>query len=69
MTFEGLADQLLADILAMEKPELERKFREINGQMNRDRENIAACEERILGLLDQPSELTILDDQELLGTL
>jgi len=69
VTFEGLSDQLLSEVIALEKPDLETSFNEINAAINRDKENLTLCEERILALLDRPSEFTILDDQELLSTL
>ena len=69
VTYEGLMDQLLSDVIWLEKQELEKSYNQINTSMNRDKENLAICEERILTLLDRPSEYTILDDEELLTTL
>lgn len=69
VTYEGLVDQLLADVIWLEKPDLEASYKQINETMNRDKEDLAVREEKILILLDRPSELNILDDHELLSTL
>ena len=69
VTFEGLEDQLLADVFRNEQPELEMQ-RDLNiTNLARYKKNIIDLENRILKLLNESKTETLLDDVELIVTL
>ncbi|KAI5628238.1 dynein heavy chain 6, axonemal isoform X2 [Silurus asotus] len=68
VTKSGLEDQLLSDVVRLERPELEEQRNELIVRINADRNQLKAIEERILKLLFT-SEGNILDNEELITTL
>ncbi|KAL7297685.1 hypothetical protein TKK_0009351 [Trichogramma kaykai] len=68
VTPSGLEDQLLADVVRIEKPELETMRNELIAQINADKSQLDGIEDRILTLLFG-SEGNILDNEELIETL
>jgi len=68
VTFEGLQEQLLGDVVKNERPELEKKKRQLVLSMAEDRKQLNAIEKRILTSLTQ-STGNILDDVRLIATL
>ncbi|CAB0031813.1 unnamed protein product [Trichogramma brassicae] len=68
VTPSGLEDQLLADVVRIEKPELETMRNELIAQINADKSQLDGIEDRILTLLFS-SEGNILDNEELIETL
>ncbi|KAI9002652.1 dynein heavy chain and region D6 of dynein motor-domain-containing protein [Gaertneriomyces semiglobifer] len=64
----GLEGQLLADVVRLEKPELEEQRDSLIVNIAADRKALEDIEERILKLLFN-SEGNILDDEELINTL
>ncbi len=61
VTFMGLEDQLLGDVVIQEKPEVERKRDEIVVSMDRDKNTLVSIEDSILKLLAESTEEQILD--------
>jgi dynein heavy chain len=68
VTFEGLQEQLLGDVVKNERPELEKRKRQLVLSMAEDRKQLDAIEKRILTSLTQ-STGNILDDVRLIATL
>ena len=68
VTFEGLQEQLLGDVVKNERPELEKRKRQLVLSMAEDRKQLDAIEKRILTSLTQ-SQGNILDDVRLIATL
>ncbi|XP_022919976.1 dynein axonemal heavy chain 6 [Onthophagus taurus] len=68
VTPSGLEDQLLADVVRLERPELEQQRTELIVRINNDKSTLKNIEVKILRLLYQ-SEGNILDDEELIDTL
>ncbi|KAL6467190.1 hypothetical protein MHYP_G00249940 [Metynnis hypsauchen] len=68
VTKSGLEDQLLSDVVRLERPDLEEQRNQLIVRINADRNQLKAIEERILKLLFT-SEGNILDNQELVQTL
>ncbi|XP_031781103.1 dynein heavy chain 6, axonemal isoform X1 [Nasonia vitripennis] len=68
VTPSGLEDQLLADVVRLEKPELEKMRNELIAQINADKTQLMNIEDKILTLLFS-SEGNILDNEELIETL
>ncbi|KAJ8402442.1 hypothetical protein AAFF_G00369310 [Aldrovandia affinis] len=68
VTKSGLEDQLLSDVVRLERPDLERQRNELIVCINADRNQLKAIEDRILKLLFT-SEGNILDNEELVQTL
>ncbi|KAI9095538.1 hypothetical protein DFS34DRAFT_182154 [Phlyctochytrium arcticum] len=64
----GLEGQLLADVVRLERPELEEQRNSLIVNIANDRKALKDIEERILKLLFN-SEGNILDDEELINTL
>ncbi|EDV29711.1 uncharacterized protein TRIADDRAFT_18356 [Trichoplax adhaerens] len=64
----GLEDQLLSDVVRLEKPELEDQRNQLIVRINTDKNQLKVIEERILKLLFN-SEGNILDDEDLINTL
>ncbi|XP_076263714.1 dynein heavy chain at 16F [Rhynchophorus ferrugineus] len=68
VTPSGLEDQLLADVVRLERPELEEQRNELVIRINNDKTQLKGIEDKILYLLYH-SEGNILDDEELIETL
>ncbi|EEZ99537.1 Dynein heavy chain, cytoplasmic-like Protein [Tribolium castaneum] len=68
VTKSGLEDQLLADVVRLERPDLESQRTELIIRINNDKTQLQLIEDKILKLLYQ-SEGNILDDEELIETL
>ncbi|XP_018593809.2 dynein heavy chain 6, axonemal [Scleropages formosus] len=68
VTKSGLEDQLLSDVVRLERPDLEEQRNQLIVQINADRNQLKAIEDRILKLLFT-SEGNILDNEELVQTL
>ncbi|KAG7458844.1 hypothetical protein MATL_G00224900 [Megalops atlanticus] len=68
VTKSGLEDQLLSDVVRLERPDLEEQRNQLIVQINSDRNQLKAIEDRILKLLFT-SEGNILDNEELVQTL
>ncbi|KAJ3023365.1 Dynein heavy chain 6, axonemal [Thoreauomyces humboldtii] len=68
VTQVGLEGQLLADVVRLERPELEEQRNSLIINIAADRKALKDIEERILKLLFN-SEGNILDDEELINTL
>ena len=64
----GLEDQLLSDVVRLEKPDLEDQRNQLIIRINTDKNQLKVIEERILKLLFN-SEGNILDDEDLINTL
>lgn len=63
-----MEDQLLSDVVRLERPELEEQRNELIVRINADRNQLKAIEDRILKLLFT-SQGNILDNEELINTL
>jgi dynein heavy chain len=68
VTPSGLEDQLLAEVVRLERPDLESQRTELIVRINNDKTQLKLIEDKILKLLYQ-SEGNILDDEELIETL
>ncbi|KAG8234154.1 hypothetical protein J437_LFUL014944 [Ladona fulva] len=68
VTHSGLDEQLLSDVVRLERPELEKERIELITRINNDKKQLKGIEEKILKLLFT-SEGNILDDEELVDTL
>ncbi|XP_033099985.1 dynein heavy chain 6, axonemal-like [Anneissia japonica] len=68
VTKSGLEDQLLSDVVRLERPDLEEQRNQLIVRINADRNQLKAIEDRILKLLFE-SEGNILDNEELINTL
>ena len=68
VTFEGLEDQLLTDVAAIERPDLSKKKEELVVSIAEGRKTISELESTILRLLAESSG-NILDDEQLINTL
>ncbi|CAH1104335.1 unnamed protein product, partial [Psylliodes chrysocephalus] len=68
VTISGLEDQLLADVVRLERPDLEQLRSELIVRINSDKAQLKGIEDKILYLLYH-SEGNILDDEELIETL
>jgi dynein heavy chain len=68
VTFEGLEEQLLSEVVAKEIPEVLQKRTELMLQMADDKKTLTQLEETILRLLSE-STGNILDDEVLIRTL
>ncbi|KAJ3027001.1 UNVERIFIED_CONTAM: Dynein heavy chain 6, axonemal, partial [Siphonaria sp. JEL0065] len=68
VTKQGLEGQLLADVVKIERPELEEQRNTLIVSISNDKRQLKDIEERILKLLFN-SEGNILDDEELINTL
>jgi dynein heavy chain len=68
ITFEGLTDQVLSNIVHHEKPELEDERVQMLQSLVRDRSQLLELENRSLDLLHSSSG-NILDDEQLITTL
>uniref|UniRef100_A0A8C5NZ98 Dynein, axonemal, heavy chain 6 n=1 Tax=Jaculus jaculus TaxID=51337 RepID=A0A8C5NZ98_JACJA len=68
VTKSGLEDQLLSDVVRLEKPELEEQRIKLIVRINTDKNQLKTIEDKILKLLFA-SEGNILDNEELIDTL
>ncbi|XP_056136504.1 dynein axonemal heavy chain 6 [Lampris incognitus] len=68
VTESGLEDQLLSDVVRLERPDLEEQRNQLIVQINADHNQLKDIEDRILKLLFA-SEGNILDKEELVQTL
>ncbi|KAJ3093097.1 Dynein heavy chain 6, axonemal [Quaeritorhiza haematococci] len=68
VTKMGLEGQLLADVVKLERPELEEQRNSLIVNIANDKKQLKDIEEKILKLLFN-SQGTILDDEELINTL
>ncbi|XP_045784195.1 dynein axonemal heavy chain 6 [Maniola jurtina] len=68
VTLSGLEDQLLADVVRLERPDLELLRSELIVRINTDKATLLEIEDKILRLL-YASSGNILDDEELIETL
>ncbi|KAK6493365.1 dynein heavy chain 6 [Huso huso] len=68
VTKSGLEDQLLSDVVRLERPDLEEQRNQLIVRINSDKNQLKAIEDRILKLLFT-SEGNILDNEELIKTL
>ena len=69
VTFEGLEEQLLGDVIIKEKPEVERKRDEIVVQMAADKKTLKNIENTILKMLSESTMEQILDEDTLIDIL
>ena len=69
VTFEGLQQQLLGDVVIAEKPETERAKDRIVLQMAADSKTLKDIENKILGLLASATTIEILDADTLIDIL
>ena len=68
VTTSGLEDQLLGDVVRLERADLEEQRNQLITRINADKTQLNAIEERILKLLFE-SEGNILDNEDLINTL
>lgn len=68
VTRTGLEDQLLSDVVRLERPDLEEQRSKLIVQINEDKNQLKAIEDKILKLLFN-SQGNILDDEVLINTL
>jgi dynein heavy chain len=68
VTMPGLESQLLGDVVATERPDIEEKKVKLLLQMADDKKQLQALESKILQMLSE-SEGNILDDEDLINTL
>lgn len=69
VTFEGLEEQLLGDVVVKEKPEVERQRDQIVLQMAADKKTLLDIENKILYELTNSTEEQILDQDVLIDML
>ena len=69
VTFSGLEEQLLGDVVVQEKPEIEKKRDEIVVTMDHDQRTLKNIEITILKLLSESTEEQILDEDNLINVL
>lgn len=69
VTFSGLEEQLLGDVVVQEKPEIEKKRDEIVVTMDADQRTLKNIEITILKLLSESTEEQILDEDNLINVL
>lgn len=68
ITFEGLKDQLLGDVVKFELPEIERQKDEVVVSISEGKKLLKEAQDNILTLLSE-SKGNILDNLELIKTL
>mmetsp|Transcript_11130 Transcript_11130/g.16401 ORF Transcript_11130/g.16401 Transcript_11130/m.16401 type:complete len:2518 (+) Transcript_11130:122-7675(+) len=69
VTQAGLEDQLLADVVSHERPELEKQKNTLVTQIAYGKNQLKECEDKILELLFKESDKHILDDIDLIEAL
>lgn len=68
VTKSGLEDQILSDVVRLERPDLEEERNKLITNINADKTQLKAIEDKILKMLFE-SEGNILDNEELVNTL
>ena len=68
VTKSGLEDQILSDVVRLERPDLEEERNRLIVSINNDKNQLKAIEDKILKMLFE-SEGNILDNEELINTL
>ncbi|CAF3110570.1 unnamed protein product [Rotaria sp. Silwood2] len=68
VTKQGLEDQILSDVVRLERPDLDEEMNRLIVTMNNDRNQLKAIEDKILKMLFE-SEGNILDNEELVNSL
>ncbi|PSN37031.1 Dynein heavy chain 6 [Blattella germanica] len=68
VTPSGLEEQLLSDVVRLERPDLEEQRNELITRINNDKNQLQLIEDKILRML-YASEGNILDDEDLIDTL
>lgn len=68
VTLSGLEDQLLSDVVGLERSDLEEQRNQLIVKINADKNQLNAIEDRILKLLFE-SQGNILDNEELINIL
>jgi len=68
VTMQGLTDQLLGDVVAAERPDIEERKVQLMLSMAEDKKQLSMLEAKILQMLSE-SEGNILDDEVLINTL
>lgn len=66
--YPGLEDQILSDVVSLERPDLEEQRTQLIIKINSDKNQLNAIEDKILKLLFE-SEGNILDNEDLINTL
>jgi dynein heavy chain len=69
VTFQGLEEQMLGDVVIQEKPEIEKQRDEIVVTMDHDQRTLKEIENTILKLLSDSTEEQILDEDTLIDVL
>ena len=69
VTQEGLEEQMLADVVIKERPEVEKQRDEIIVQMDKDQRSLKKIENNILNLLNDSELEQILDEDTLINVL
>lgn len=69
VTFQGLEDQLLGDVVKNERPEIEERRDELILRMDQDAKLLKSLEARILKLMADSTSEQILDDDSLISAL
>ena len=69
VTFKGLEDQMLGDVVVQEKPEVEKKRDEVVVTMDKDQRTLKQIEITILKLLSESQIEEILDEDNLINIL
>lgn len=69
VTFDGLEDQLLADVVKNEQPEIEQQRDDNIVNLANYKKKITDCEKLILQMLNDSKPETLLDDVDLISTL
>lgn len=68
VTLSGLEDQLLSDVVGLERSDLEEQRNQLIVKINADKNQLNAIEDRIMKLLSE-SQGNILDNEELINIL
>lgn len=68
VTKSGLEDQILSDVVRLERPDLEEERNKLITNINNDKTQLKSIEDKILKMLFE-SEGNILDNEELVNTL
>lgn len=69
VTPSGLEDQLLAEVIRIELPAIEKQRNNLIVSINNDKQQLLALEDKILKLLFSSQGKNILDDEDLVDTL
>jgi dynein heavy chain len=66
VTYEGLEEQLLVDVVVQERPEVETQRDELVLNLAKYKEDLTGIQIKILQMLSDANEETILDDTDLI---